>query len=79
MVLNEPETGLHPSLIPALARLIVRASASSQIIIVTHASQLTDALRKHADCHSIQFEKSFGESVIVGTKETNRPPWHWHD
>lgn len=77
MVLNEPETSLHPSLIPALARLIVRASASSQIIIVTHASQLIDALNKHADCHSIELEKSFGESVIVGTKETNRPSWHW--
>ena len=77
MVLNEPETSLHPSLIPALARLIVRASASSQIIIVTHASQLIEALRKHADCHSIEFEKSFGESVIIGVKETNRPPWHW--
>ena len=77
MVLNEPETSLHPSLIPALARLIVRASASSQIIIVTHASQLIDALNKHADCHSIELEKSFGESVIIGTKETGLPPWHW--
>jgi predicted ATPase len=77
MVLNEPETSLHPSLIPALARLIVRASSSSQIIIVTHASQLIDALRKHSECHSIELEKSFGESVIVGAKEANRPPWHW--
>lgn len=77
MVLNEPETSLHPSLIPALARLVVRASASSQIIVVTHASQLIDALGKHADCHSIELEKAFGESVIVGATETNRPPWHW--
>jgi predicted ATPase len=57
MALSEPETSLHPSLIPALARLIARASASSQIIIVTHASQLIDALGKHADCHFIELEQ----------------------
>ena len=31
MVLNEPETSLHPDLLPALARLIARAAAQSQL------------------------------------------------
>ncbi len=33
MVLNEPETGLHPNLLPALARLIVAAAKHTQIIV----------------------------------------------
>lgn len=77
MVLNEPETSLHPSLIPALARLIARASGESQVIVVTHDSQLIAALTKQADCHSILLEKTFGETTIVGDKDTSRPPWHW--
>ena len=31
MVLNEPETSLHPDLLPALARLIVNASQHCQV------------------------------------------------
>ena len=37
MVLNEPESRLHPDVLPALARLIIRASAHTQIIVVSHA------------------------------------------
>jgi predicted ATPase len=77
MVLNEPETSLHPSLIPALARLIARASGRSQVIVVTHASELIAALTDQADCHSILLEKTFGETTIVGAKETNCPAWNW--
>jgi len=31
MVLNEPETSLHADLLPALARLIIRASQRSRV------------------------------------------------
>jgi len=37
MVLNEPETSLHPDLLPALARLITRAASRSQVWVVSHA------------------------------------------
>src|SRR5690606_37240224 len=37
MVLNEPETSLHPDLVPALARLIAAAARSAQVIVVTHS------------------------------------------
>src|SRR5690606_19071395 len=40
LAINEPETSLHPDLIPALARLIARASLSSQVIVVTHNTGL---------------------------------------
>ena len=40
MILNEPETSLHPDLLPPFARLIASASSRSQIIVVTHAAKL---------------------------------------
>src|SRR5215831_5700221 len=76
MVLNEPETSLHPDLLPPLARLIARASERSQVIVVTHAAQLIAALLEHR-CNSITLEKSFGETTIAASKDLNVPDWHW--
>jgi predicted ATPase len=77
MVLNEPETSLHPSLLAPLARLIGRAAARSQVIVVTHASPLIAALNEQAGCHSVMLEKNFGETTMVGAKQMNLPVWHW--
>ena len=44
IALNEPETSLHPSLLPALARAIVQAAGRSQIWVVTHSQPLADAI-----------------------------------
>ena len=77
MVLNEPETSLHPSLLPALARLVGRAAAKSQVIVVTHASPLITALEQEAAYHSLTLEKNFGETTIRGAKQMNLPAWHW--
>ncbi len=52
MVLNEPETSLHPDLLPPLARLIALASSRSQIIIVTHAQLLADEIAAAARCET---------------------------
>jgi predicted ATPase len=77
MVLNEPETSLHPDLLAPLARLIARAATHSQMIVVTHASLLISALSEQDGCHSIMLEKTFGETIIVGAKELGMPAWHW--
>jgi predicted ATPase len=42
MVLNEPETSLHPDLLSPLGRLIARTSERSQVIVVSHASKLIE-------------------------------------
>ncbi len=77
VVLNEPETSLHPNLLPALARLVARVSQHSQVIVVTHASPLIAALGQADGCNSIMLEKAFGETIVVGTKELSLPAWHW--
>lgn len=77
LVLNEPETSLHPDLLPALGRLIAAAAARSQIIVVSHAAGLIDTLQSQPDCHSIVLGKTFGETKIATTDETVGATWLW--
>lgn len=75
LVLNEPETSLHPAVIPALARLIVRAAAATQVIVVSHAEPLVRELAAHAVGHAL--EKVAGATRIVGQSLIDRPSWRW--
>ncbi|NWA83810.1 MULTISPECIES: AAA family ATPase [unclassified Pseudomonas] len=77
MVLNEPETSLHPDLLPALARLIIQASQHCQVWVVSHASRLIAALQQDEGCNSIVLEKVMGETRIVGQGILDAPAWHW--
>src|SRR5918992_480540 len=77
LVLNEPETSLHPDLLPALARLISHASERSQVIVVSHAPALVDTLQQLPECQSIALEKEFGETKIVGADALDIPVWRW--
>jgi predicted ATPase len=79
MVLNEPETSLHPDLLPALARLILRAAQRSQVWVVSHASRLIAALNEHPSCHSIALEKDLGQTQAMGLGLLDEPAWHWPD
>jgi len=77
LVLNEPETSLHPDLLPALGRLIARAAERAQVLVVTHAAKLIAALEDHDDCNSVRLEKEFGETKIVGAGALEVPVWRW--
>src|SRR5688500_4505500 len=76
LVLNEPETSLHPDLLPALGRLIARASRDSQLIVVTHSPVLIDTLQSLPECHAITLEKALGQTVVAG-QDALGVPWHW--
>lgn len=77
MVLNEPETSLHPDLIPALARLIIRASQQCQVWVVSHSRGLMEALEGDATCNAIVLEKELGQTRMVGQGMLDEPVWHW--
>ncbi|MGF6491386.1 AAA family ATPase [Pseudomonas frederiksbergensis] len=79
MVLNEPETSLHPDLLPALARLIIRASEQCQVWVVSHARRLISALQQDPECNCIVLEKDFGQTGIVGQRMLDEPAWYWPD
>ena len=78
LVLNEPETSLHPELIGSLADLIIAASAKTQIIVVTHAQPLVTAL-KDGSAHMIELIKDDGRTLIAGQGILDEPAWHWPD
>lgn len=76
MVLNEPETSLHPDLVVPLAAMIRAAAANTQVVVVTHSA----AMRKHlADDGSTEIElhKDWGETRITGQTNLSAPPWDW--
>jgi predicted ATPase len=73
MILNEPETSLHPDLLPPLARLIAKASERSQIVVVSHAISLVDGLRA-AGAKQIVLTKELGETTAEGEE---RLAWNW--
>jgi predicted ATPase len=81
MVLNEPETSLHPDLLPPLARLIAAASRHTQVIVVSHAPPLVAALQQVAGCRHLNLEKSFGETILSADSTEDprlrRPRWQW--
>jgi predicted ATPase len=76
LVLNEPETSLHPDLLPALARLIAGAAERSQVIVVSHASRLIAALQEERGCNSIVLEKELG-ATRAADEDFDAPAWHW--
>ena len=63
MVLNEPETSLHPDLLPALARLIGVAARNTQVWVVCHASRLIAALKEDEHCVTVELDKELGRPV----------------
>ena len=77
LVLNEPETSLHPDLLPALGRLIALAADRSQVVVVSHAAGLIDTLQQQPDCHAVMLEKVFGETKLSSGDESVRPGWQW--
>jgi predicted ATPase len=77
MVLNEPETSLHPDLLAPLARLIGRASAATQIVVVSHSEPLIRALRDQRGTQLVELTKDFGETRVAGLGQFDGPAWQW--
>ena len=77
LVLNEPETSLHPDLLPALGRLIAQAARGSQVIVVSHAARLIAALEDSDGVQPVVLEKRFGETRIANLDMSEIPRWEW--
>lgn len=77
MVLNEPETSLHPDLLPALAHLIAKAAEKTQVWVITHSQKLIEALQKCPDARVIGLQKDFGQTQVCEQSLLDRPRWEW--
>jgi predicted ATPase len=88
MVLNEPETSLHPDLVRPLASLIRAAANQTQVVVVTHSramlefletvpvSDLADA-EKDRVAVEIELYEELGETRVEGLGMLTAPPWDW--
>ena len=76
LVLNEPETSLHPALLEPLGELIAAASTRSQLIVVSHSAQLITAMERAGGLVH-ELEKRSGETRLVGQGLLDGPPWSW--
>src|SRR5438105_657451 len=77
IVLNEPETSLHPDQLGPMARLIAKASGRTQLVVVTHAAPLISSLTEQPGSRSIVLCKDFGETMIADAGRIGAPNWHW--
>lgn len=66
VALNEPETSLHPSLLPALAKTIARAAERTQIWVVTHSRELADALTSETGVMAREVVRRDGATWLEG-------------
>lgn len=79
LVLNEPETSLHPEVLGGLTDLIADAARGTQVMVVSHSTRIVDAL---ADAHGDdlvhhELRRDTGETVIADQGLLTRPRWEW--
>lgn len=72
--IEEPETGLHPDVIPEVAKLLVEASSRSQLFVTTHSDILVDALTDVPEA-VIVCEKSDGATRLRRLDAEELKPW----
>lgn len=79
LVLNEPESSLHPDLLPALGRLVRQAARNSQVIVVSHAARLIATLEDAGDLdvRSHVLGKELGETRATNLTDDEVPRWEW--
>lgn len=84
MVLNEPETSLHPDLVRPLATLIATAATQTQVVVVTHSRALLEFLdttpvadEERGRAVEVELYKQWGETKVAGLGLLTTPAWHW--
>jgi predicted ATPase len=71
------ETNLHPDLLPALSRLIIKAAETTQVWVVTHSAALIGALGQSPETRVIELQKELGQTQVKGQNLLDRPQWRW--
>lgn len=64
MALNEPETSLHTGMIAPLATMIGQAAQNTQILVVTHSTELAERLDLDFAARLVRLIKDRGETIL---------------
>ncbi|TAG10167.1 MAG: hypothetical protein EAZ42_04435 [Verrucomicrobia bacterium] len=80
MVFNEPESSLHHDLLDPLAQLIARASENSQILIVTHSTELSELISQKCEVKRIALINHEGKTIRrKDLSENGKKVWNFED
>ena len=71
--IEEPELGLHPDIMPALAQLLKEASTRSQLIVTTHSDELVDAMTDQPESVLVCERSEEGTTLTRLNAETLKP------
>lgn len=77
IVIEEPELGLHPDILPILRDLMVEASEACQLIVTTHSTLLVDAMTEHANAVLV-CEKQNGTTCLTRLTQDEVDQWREH-
>ncbi|PTB17374.1 chromosome segregation protein SMC [Trinickia symbiotica] len=72
--IEEPELGLHPDVLPALADLLKEASERTQLVVTTHSDVLVDALTDRPEVVLVA-EKTAGSTTLTRLDAEKLKPW----
>lgn len=72
--IEEPELGLHPDIIPALAQLLKEASSRCQLIVTTHSDELVNAMSDQPES-VVVCERSNSGTSLKRLNAKNLKPW----
>ena len=72
--IEEPELGLHPDILPTVARLLKAASERTQLIVTTHSDILIDEFTDQPES-VVVCEKSQGQTSMTRLDEAALADW----
>lgn len=72
--IEEPEIGMHPDILPGLAKLLIETSTRTQLIVTTHSNILVDAMT-HCPENVLVCEKHDGQTHIERLRHDDLKIW----
>jgi predicted ATPase len=75
IAIDEPETGLHPSMLPIIAEHAVDASKKAQIIFTTHSPQMLDAFSSETRPQTTVVKREDGETKLHVLDDAKLSHW----
>lgn len=74
IAIEEPELGLHPDVLPHIAKLLMESSKRTQLLVTTHSQMIIDALGEQPES-VIVCERTEGSSTFTRLSETHLREW----
>jgi predicted ATPase len=75
IAIDEPETGLHPSMLPILAEHAVEVSKKAQVIFTTHSPQMLDAFSSETRPLTTVVKRENGETKLHVLDDAKLSRW----